>query len=1375
MATIIGYVIYALLSIASIIASYVIHRRAEKRKKDVEPVFDAIKAPTAAEGRMVPIVYGTVKLESANVLRARIDAPYKELIPVEDDKGLQTFQLVGNQQVILHVGLCRGPATIRRIWFDEVLIWSGVASGGSIFIDQAGDPARGTARVSGVVDVSSGSLTEPESGSVSTNVVDTYSIASGGTDYSLGHDIPNPAGPDKPDIQIPGSQVQLVIPGITGSPATWDVVGVHPVTGAAVTLSLLSRGSYTAAFEGTYTAVTSRGEGSGLRLQVTAIEQSIGPGLETSPPYKGTCSLRFRGGGDTPSPTTGKPLGSGNYFLFGNVGSLPSIAVEVTRDLENRIIENTSKYGFDENPANVLWDLLTNTEYGGGISPDLIDRQRMIVDGGSLAEEGLFTSFVVDGQTDIATVVDEIAEQCDIALFESPGTMLIRTLFRGSVFDIDAIRQINFDTDTVAVDTFTNTTWNGTITNVDVTFQNRDLDYSANIVSANDIGAFAARGERRISEALTSPGIKDRKQAARYAWEKVRAINRPIWLGQVKLPRTFYDLVPAQVVAVTWSRFSTKKAFRIQKLNYGGPLDGRITADLVETTYRGRENPDDPPPENPTTTPPDPVGPVLAFEAPISFTRGAFRGSHLWISTRQSNAAHTSIPVFARHALNAYPVGSYVEQNAVSSFMLLGRLVKSLTVGDTYPSVSGLVMNVQPETMATWREALPDIGADAVGSETRNWLLIDNEFIGVSAGTAQTGDDELTCLGVYRGLSDTVQAKHSKGAQIYLVRGTIVPRTYSDGDFVEAKLVPKGSNSEEATVTQTSMVSRIIRPHPPAALWLNGVYFAKSNVDVAGAGTELTPGIVLRVRRRAYQYSNYVEAVEDDAADLVDIFPTHEHITFVEVFKDADLAKPAIWSSKMDQTETIIPRISILDEQGLPNNLTIRLSSKHVWGKKIYDSIQQLVHTFGIIGSTDPDDPDTPPFYFGRLKSFEVSNSWTVDATNTRTFTLDRAYGDGAIQYRINAGAWTQLITPGNVTATLAVTATDTLELRHTSTDNAPRLLQMSGTGQTGEAVFWNDADLFWLGILDTNDVSDTWVAPTTGTYTATLEFGMSPGVVQYRLNGGSWLTAIAVSSLTGTFSADEGDAIEIRHTGTGSTNKRTIHIDSPNSGHDAAGELVTDATVDMGRLALLEESTNFTTNQTGEHIVELSAALGPGNQTFGHVYYSLNSGPWTICIQRGQKSGTIPSSNSASTIKFRHSIIESTVGRTFRVRSSLNAGNIGVAQFVTGQLQNLNTIDRYVVTKPITIPATVNYRYDIDRALDTGSIQIRRNGGQWATIIGPGTDVGFTAVTYVVGDIVEHRHTESGTQADLRVVGLRRVTGDDGLAYFRIAASGES
>lgn len=87
--------------------------------------FEDLKLPQNDPNRKIPVIWGTVKLEAPHLMAF----PYYGTRAIRKRAGLFDKPTVAHRYYVgMALGLCRGPATLRKIYYDGKLLWSGTAA-----------------------------------------------------------------------------------------------------------------------------------------------------------------------------------------------------------------------------------------------------------------------------------------------------------------------------------------------------------------------------------------------------------------------------------------------------------------------------------------------------------------------------------------------------------------------------------------------------------------------------------------------------------------------------------------------------------------------------------------------------------------------------------------------------------------------------------------------------------------------------------------------------------------------------------------------------------------------------------------------------------------------------------------------------------------------------------------------------------------------------------------------------------------------------------------------------------------------------------------------------------------------------------------------
>jgi len=286
--------------------------------------------------------------------------------------------------------------------------------------------------------------------------------------------------------------------------------------------------------------------------------------------------------------------------------------------------------------------------------------------------------------------------------------------------------------------------------------------------------------------------------------------------------------------------------------------------------------------------------------------------------------------------------------------------------------------------------------------------------------------------------------------------------TFSPNTNVHIKLLPSSVLDEvdESIATQiyiNPMDNRVRRPYPPSSLSLNTVAFlTAASLEGVGTGGE-SYAILLSLNRRDYRTGeghDEIVALTTDAQVLFLDYPAanstdHE----LEVRNDPGGTNTLLFTSTFGTQTYNVLRIDILIATNgvLPTSLGFVVRSRHFVAAVQYDSRYDLLWDFTTVSAL------SGQFNFGVLDTNIVSNLYTATAAGTYTFFLSTPFVGGSVEYRLNGGAFTLLIAAGNTNGTiLGVVVSDTIEIRHTSTDVGAKKhvdVVAPGAGQHGYAV----------------------------------------------------------------------------------------------------------------------------------------------------------------------------------------------------------------------------------------------------------------------------------------------------------------------------------
>jgi hypothetical protein len=930
--------------------------RPKQEFEDAKPAgLGEFNFPTATEGRVVPVLWGTVRTEAPNVVW------YGDFTQSAITEYVKTGLFSGDRFTTgyryymgVQAALCRGPGVIlKRMWIGDDQVFSGSVTHGNTF-----------------------SVDEP--------------TLFGGDDLGAG-----------------------------GFVGTFEF------------------------FAGTTTQSAS--------TYLSTFQQISG----VTPAYRGTCYI---------APET-------DPIYLGNSTSIRPWKFELQR------IPNSLSLGAvsttEANPAEVIYEILTDSEFLGVDTAD-VDLTTFTAAGNTLATEGNGFSMIVDSAMRARDLIGILLEQIDgVLYFDGVAGKWKLTLVRDD-YDIDLVTELDA-TNVIEIKDFARGSWDETVNYVRVRFYDGDDDYKETFAIAQDQASVRVIRGRTVLADKTFPGVKKAALANAIAWRELRALAYPLARAQVTTDRTLYAAQPGDLIAFSGTvggyTFS-KLPMRVNAVDLGDLLDNKVTLDLVQDVFYHQTGAFGDPPDSNWTPPDDdldafPSDEQLAFEAPRAFV---YRdpadlgiGARIWASG-QKQGPEVSFKIYERHAAGT-PSGSFVEDGEAFGFMVLGTLTSNLDAGTAIPTTT---VNITPWTgvsQSTLEAAFEDDpNITDQGVNFQNLILIDNEFMLVRSAANGAGST-VDLTGVYRAVLDTVQANHSSGTTVYLLfaggglSNSVLPSTNN----VHIKLLPRSRYDTvdigDATQISLTLADRFRRPYPPSSLSLESSLFATTtSLEGAGSGAE-DYGIDLEINRRDFRTAeggDEIEALTTDGGDLFGDFPSyHSTDQQVDVRNDPDGANTLLFTDTYTAATHTPLRIEILKATDgvLPTRMRFVLRTRHTFESTLFGSRQELTWDFDVTTGL------TGQFNFGALDTDDVSNLYTATVAGTYSFTLSSAFTAGDVEYRLNGGGWTTLISATGTNGNIAgVSISDTIEIRHRSSDtDALKQCDMAaaGAGQDGYAIFY--------------------------------------------------------------------------------------------------------------------------------------------------------------------------------------------------------------------------------------------------------------------------------------------------------------------------------
>jgi hypothetical protein len=704
------------------------------------------------------------------------------------------------------------------------------------------------------------------------------------------------------------------------------------------------------------------------------------------------------------------------------------------------------------NPANVLYEILTNDEWGLNLPGTDIDTANFVSIADTLATEGNGFSFVLDSQRDIVDIIREVERQIDGFLFFNRSTALWQINLARGGYTIGSLPLAD-NSNVLEIRDWSRGSWDDTINQVNIEFSYFDAslsDWKTTSARAQDIANFGIQGGLYTPADENFPGVKTAALANQIAWRELRGRSRPLAHGTLVVNRDFYDVNPGDVLRLTYGDDLnyTDLPIRVNKVDLGELVSGKITLQVSEDAFSFEAGSYGNPGNSGWVPPADtlvaiPTDEDIVMEAPRAIALrdpsnpGVF--DRIYVGAVHQGDGATSFRAWTRHAAGT-PSGAYTEDVEVFDFIKLGTLNVTLPQNTANPTTLA-TEDIRVDPVTNIDEILAEVLASAsvgdLGQDLANLFLIEDEFLLVTNVVDQTTYIDLQVA--YRGALDSVAREHASGANVFLVIGNIGRLIYPRGNNVDVKLRTRSTLDElsegGANTIQITLADRGRAPYPPQDLNIEAARYpagpiSLDNTTASGSGLDQV-GFDVSWTRRDFETYDEVDNVNGIVGSG---FPGGNNTRHRVSVVDVSGAPAALFSTPFAQKASdVVTRTEILAHTDgvVPTDLQVLVNTRHDYDATItdVDALQDEQWEFPVTSAALSGLDNT-----GARAQNVVSASFTADVTATYTFEIGTdLLTSGALEVELNDGGFVTVISSGGGTSgTISITAGDKVEWRHT-------------------------------------------------------------------------------------------------------------------------------------------------------------------------------------------------------------------------------------------------------------------------------------------------------------------------------------------------------
>lgn len=532
------------------------------------------------------------------------------------------------------------------------------------------------------------------------------------------------------------------------------------------------------------------------------------------PAFRGMTTVFFRG-----ASRRGFYWAAGNPYLktlWFQVKSIP-------RGLGIGAAEIVQPSGLvDANPAHIIYECMTNQDWGMGAAPSDIDVSSFLSVAATLQAEGFGLSMLWNQAGAVESFINEVIGHINGAIFPNPRTGKTTLRLLRNDYDVATLREITPDVATIV--SFNRKAWGETVNEMKVTWTNPSNEQEESVYS-QDLGNISMQGSV-VSDSRNYFGIRSKDLAQKVCDRELRVACAPLCSMEVTCDRKFWDVTPLECVKVTWPEYGISGlVMRVMKVSYGRTGDSAIKLSLVEDVFSL---------------------PTVAFVAPpgTSWVDPAVNAEDITQARLMPLPAYMLVKEGGDLTSYDYPETGVTVLAAnplttlTASFdVMLQQYTPSggtdwVTDSTQVPFVGRalLTLPLVPEVSSSM---VPLTGSNGAVLSADTFLLIGNDATPMDQMELAlvTARDPLTGIStVRRGILDTIPKQWAAGTVVWAFQMDdlqALGRVFTDGETLQAKLLTN------TTVDQTPIVSapifsevvgaRAVLPLRPANVTINGV------------------------------------------------------------------------------------------------------------------------------------------------------------------------------------------------------------------------------------------------------------------------------------------------------------------------------------------------------------------------------------------------------------------------------------------------------------------------------------------------------------------------------------------------------------------------
>lgn len=269
-------------------------------------------------------------------------------------------------------------------------------------------------------------------------------------------------------------------------------------------------------------------------------------------------------------------------FLWGKNSPFIQPAWATFKRIPKGFAPQLATIGPDANPAHIIYDVLTSTDYGKGDPASSIDTTGSFLDAAqTLYDEEFGLSLKWTRQGKIEAFIQEILDHIQGLLFVDPRTgKWVLKLLRD---DYNPNTVLTFNMENAELLSFQRKAWGEIVNEIVVAWTNPETEQEETITVQN-LAAIEAQGDVS-SDSRNYYAARNVDLGTRLAYRDLRQSSTPLAVTSLEVPKEHWTLAPGSVVRFDWPQHEINGiVFRVMSVTRGSKKS-HVRLNLVEDIF----------------------------------------------------------------------------------------------------------------------------------------------------------------------------------------------------------------------------------------------------------------------------------------------------------------------------------------------------------------------------------------------------------------------------------------------------------------------------------------------------------------------------------------------------------------------------------------------------------------------------------------------------------------------------------------------------------------------------------------------------------------------------------------------------------------------